>query len=295
MAKDCPWVCPRCLGKLNDGPTTWQCGECGLCYRGLRGIPDLRLHDDVYLANDDDWSIASALNAEFDRLSFEELLHRYFERTGDVAADLKARQIRHILTAPGHVSHWLEAIGPARGTGTDSRPGMRQRLVSRGGRPRGAGAGAPGRRHRDAVVDRRAEAARGVWSRSDPARLRCARRHAAEGGSALRHRGRRRDRARGGPAIRPWRGVSRASARRPTVPGLAQSVQPESRAARSGLGRGLSPSMRDGAVMSGSSEAWSSGRSGRWASWNGAGCSSEPGSAAVGSRPRRFPDPTSGR
>src|SRR4051794_18127395 len=112
MAKGCPWVCPQCRGNLQTGTTQWQCDECGSRYRALRGIPDLRLHDDVYLANDDDWAIASVLNEEFDRLSFEELLDRYFELTGDVSADLKARQIRHILTAPGRVAHWLESINP---------------------------------------------------------------------------------------------------------------------------------------------------------------------------------------
>ena len=102
------WRCPRCRGDLEEG---WRCLGCGVSYRALRGIPDLRTRDDVYLTNAEDWAIAAALDRDFDRLDFRRLLDRYFELEGNFPDALKERQIAHILTAPGRVGRWLDAVG----------------------------------------------------------------------------------------------------------------------------------------------------------------------------------------
>jgi len=103
-------ICPRCSVILPTGDVI-SCDGCGVAYRSLRGIVDLRTADDEYLANEDDWQIALALDREYDRLDFRALLDRYYELTGDVPPALRARQIGHILSAPGRLGQWLEAIG----------------------------------------------------------------------------------------------------------------------------------------------------------------------------------------
>jgi ubiquinone/menaquinone biosynthesis C-methylase UbiE len=110
-------TCPRCDGTLAGADRSWICLDCGAGYRGLRGIPDLRVLEDVYLANDNDWAIAEALDADFDRLDFRGLLDRYFERANDVTPAQQARQVEHILSAPERVRSWLDALGPSASAG----------------------------------------------------------------------------------------------------------------------------------------------------------------------------------
>ena len=89
----------------------WVCLDCGVSYRALRGIPDLRMLDDIYLSNADDWAIAGRLDDDFDRLDFRGLLDRYFDLATEIPDDLRQRQIRHILTAPDRARRWLDALG----------------------------------------------------------------------------------------------------------------------------------------------------------------------------------------
>jgi SAM-dependent methyltransferase len=108
------WTCPRCRGGLDAGERRWSCRGCGAEFRALRGVPDLRTGDDLYLANDDDWEFALRLDAEFDRLDFHGLLELYFDLSPDVPPALKQRQVTHILTAPGRAGRWLERLGDGR-------------------------------------------------------------------------------------------------------------------------------------------------------------------------------------
>lgn len=107
-----PWCCPGCRGRLEPGRDRWACRSCGAAFRALRGIPDLRTRDDVYLPNEDDWAFALRLDRDFDSLDFRGLLDRYFTLASDVTPEQKRRQVTHILTAPGRVVHWLDALGP---------------------------------------------------------------------------------------------------------------------------------------------------------------------------------------
>ena len=99
-------------GPLEAGSDLWSCPSCGAGYRALRGIPDLRAREDLYLPNAEDWSFALELDAAFDRLDFRGLLDLYFDLSPEVAPDQRARQVAHILTAPGRVAGWVEALGP---------------------------------------------------------------------------------------------------------------------------------------------------------------------------------------
>jgi SAM-dependent methyltransferase len=110
-------VCPRCGSIPSGGPTDWICPGCGTNYRGLRGIIDLRTGEDEFLSNAEDWAYAIQLDAAFDRLDFRGMLGLYFELSPEIPAVLRERQIRHILTAPGRVRKWLDAIGLAGGSG----------------------------------------------------------------------------------------------------------------------------------------------------------------------------------
>jgi SAM-dependent methyltransferase len=104
------WTCPHCDGSFHPGDLHWTCLACGAGFRALRGIPDLRVLDDPYLSNDDDWRIALQLDAEYNRLSFAGLLDRYYDLVDDLNPRQKARQIQHILTAPGRVWRWRDAL-----------------------------------------------------------------------------------------------------------------------------------------------------------------------------------------
>ncbi len=105
------WSCPHCRARLVSHSADWSCLGCRATFRSLRGIPDLRAEDDHFLSNEDDWSIALRLNEDFDRLDFRDLLDRYFDLVPDVDHSLKARQVTHILTAPGRARRWVEGLG----------------------------------------------------------------------------------------------------------------------------------------------------------------------------------------
>jgi SAM-dependent methyltransferase len=110
------WTCPRCDGSLLAGGTRWVCRGCGATFRALRGVPDLRVRDDPYLANEEDWRIACQLDAAFDRCDFRRLLDHYYDLAGDTTPAQCSRQIQHILTAPGRVARWRDAQGRVEGT-----------------------------------------------------------------------------------------------------------------------------------------------------------------------------------
>jgi SAM-dependent methyltransferase len=110
-------ACPRCRSSLaepRDGDA-WSCDGCGATFPGLRGIPDLRTSDDVFLANRDDWAFARRLDEDFGRLDFRGLLDRYYDLSPEVPADLRRRQVAHILGAPARARAWLDALGPMAG------------------------------------------------------------------------------------------------------------------------------------------------------------------------------------
>jgi 2-polyprenyl-3-methyl-5-hydroxy-6-metoxy-1,4-benzoquinol methylase len=110
-------VCPHCGSIPVGGPRAWTCPGCSANYRGLRGIIDLRTVEDAYLSNEADWAYATQLDDAFDRLDFLGILDLYFELSPEIPASLRDRQITHILTAPGRVGRWLEAIGRPDQTG----------------------------------------------------------------------------------------------------------------------------------------------------------------------------------
>jgi SAM-dependent methyltransferase len=105
-------ACPACLGPLELGPDAWRCRSCDASGRSLRGIPDLRVVEDAYLPNADDWAFALELDVAFDRLDFRGLLDLYFDLSSEVTPSQRSRQIGHILTAPSRVASWVEALGP---------------------------------------------------------------------------------------------------------------------------------------------------------------------------------------
>ncbi len=105
-------ACPTCYGPLELRPDAWRCPSCGASNRSLRGIPDLRTREDLYLSNAEDWAFALKLDAAFDRLDFRGLLELYFDLSSEVAPDQRARQIGHILTASARVTQWVDALGP---------------------------------------------------------------------------------------------------------------------------------------------------------------------------------------
>jgi SAM-dependent methyltransferase len=102
-------VCPRCRGSLDE--ETWLCLGCGATFRALRGIPDLRVTEDGFLSNQEDWEFARRLEVDFDRLDFRRLLGRYFDISPDIPTDLRKRQVEHIITARGRSQQWRDLLG----------------------------------------------------------------------------------------------------------------------------------------------------------------------------------------
>ena len=108
-------VCPHCRSELISGDLIWRCSGCGTSFRSLRGVVDLRTGDDVYLANRDDWSFALRLDDDFERLDFRGLLDRYFDLAPEIPAELRRRQITHLLTSAERAGGWLDALGSRSG------------------------------------------------------------------------------------------------------------------------------------------------------------------------------------
>jgi SAM-dependent methyltransferase len=105
-------ACPRCRHELRIEGDGALCDSCAASYRGIRGILDLRIAEDEYVANAVDWAIASTLDAEFDRHDFRGLLERYYDLVGDVSPSRRRVQIAHIMSAPARADQWLAALGP---------------------------------------------------------------------------------------------------------------------------------------------------------------------------------------
>lgn len=112
MPDEIDWECPHCRGKLKTGWQRWNCLGCGAEFRAIRGIGDLRTAEDLYLPNAEDWSLARTLDAEYDRRDFRGLLDLYYSLCDELTHELKQRQISHILTAPGRVGRWVDALRP---------------------------------------------------------------------------------------------------------------------------------------------------------------------------------------
>jgi SAM-dependent methyltransferase len=112
-----PFVCPHCRGRLRGGVESWACLGCGTGFRAMRGIPDLRTAEDLFMPNDDDWAYAQQLDADYNRLDFRGLLGRYFDLATEIPADLRRRQVAHILGAPDRARRWVDALGLPEGAG----------------------------------------------------------------------------------------------------------------------------------------------------------------------------------
>ena len=91
---------------------SWRCLSCNRVSRALRGIPDLRTSEDLYLSNQADWVMAQKLDEAYDRLDFRGLLNLFFELSPEVTSRRRQSQIDHILSAPGRIRGWLDAIRP---------------------------------------------------------------------------------------------------------------------------------------------------------------------------------------
>ncbi len=103
-------ACPRCRIPLHIEVGRARCDRCSTSYRGLRGIFDLRVADDEYLANAEDWRLASALDAEYSQHDFRGLLGRYYDLAGDVPAARRRVQVAHILSAPERAEQWVKSL-----------------------------------------------------------------------------------------------------------------------------------------------------------------------------------------
>lgn len=104
-------VCPLCREALDQGQSGLSCPSCKRLYPTLRGIPDLRVEDDLYLANAEDWRFAKELDRDFDRLDLAGLLRRYYELSPEIPPESRESQMAHIRSAPDRASQWIEAIG----------------------------------------------------------------------------------------------------------------------------------------------------------------------------------------
>lgn len=103
-------VCPLCRGVLQPSVPHWRCRACSRWFPALRGIPDLRVRQDAYLANDEDWDLARRLDADFDRLDFPGLLRRHYERLPGLPEPILRRQLDHILHAGSRVDAWMDRV-----------------------------------------------------------------------------------------------------------------------------------------------------------------------------------------
>ncbi len=108
-------ACPRCRIPLQVEADRAWCGSCAASYRSLRGIFDLRVAEDEYLANAKDWELALVLDEEYTQHDFEGLLERYYDLAGDVPPPRRRVQVAHILSAPARAEQWVKSIDGCNG------------------------------------------------------------------------------------------------------------------------------------------------------------------------------------
>lgn len=112
-------ACRVCGDGLIPGETSWTCSGCSAAFEAIRGIPDLRTIDDLFMSTADDRAYARGLDEDYDRLDFRGLLERYYDLSPSIPRERRRREIAHILSAPGRARQWIEALGLGR---ADSGP-----------------------------------------------------------------------------------------------------------------------------------------------------------------------------
>lgn len=109
------FCCPHCRIPLaRRGRDHRDCPGCGRAYGGVLGIPELRLGEDPYIGNALDREIALQLADEFGRRDFRGLLERLYDLSPPLPKAQRDGQIRHILSAPGRASQWVDLLGESR-------------------------------------------------------------------------------------------------------------------------------------------------------------------------------------
>lgn len=106
-------VCPQCRGTLDESAEAYYCRACSRSYPVLCGIPDLRLRPDPYIGLAEDREKGARLWAQAQRLTFEQLLHHYYDITAEVPPGLATRWIPHSLAEPAIARSVLDAAGLA--------------------------------------------------------------------------------------------------------------------------------------------------------------------------------------
>ena len=82
------FVCPACKGDLQPRTEDFLCKGCVHQYPIVMGIPDFRIFPDPYISIDDDYRKGRALAEHYDKMSFAQLVDRYWQMTPGVRKEL---------------------------------------------------------------------------------------------------------------------------------------------------------------------------------------------------------------
>ncbi|MBI5085892.1 MAG: methyltransferase domain-containing protein [Acidobacteria bacterium] len=104
-------VCPQCHAALDETAEAYSCAACTRTYPVVCGIPDFRLYPDPYIGLAEDREKGAKLWEQAQRLTFEQLLHHYYDITEEDPPDLASHWIPHSLAEPAIARSVLEAAG----------------------------------------------------------------------------------------------------------------------------------------------------------------------------------------
>ena len=86
------WWCPKCRGKLEEGPESLYCDACDNRYEMIGGIPDLRLPGTNWLDHEADRQQAQTLWEQSQNMTLEELVRSVY--SAQPGRDSKSIELR---------------------------------------------------------------------------------------------------------------------------------------------------------------------------------------------------------
>lgn len=136
------WCCPKCHGKLDDGPEILRCSGCGSNFELVGGIPDLRVPGESWINFTEDLQIARDLSAR--NLPLAELVHAVYATRPGWDVGRIAMRTEQVLSAPhrlkSDVAGWLAPVLGAKGQFLDLGCGAGM-LIAVGQNPERTGIG----------------------------------------------------------------------------------------------------------------------------------------------------------
>jgi len=89
-------ICNLCAGQCRQEQDEWRCTACGVRFRTLLGIPDMRVQTKTWIHVERDWELARKLAANYHEDSFEDLVAKVWNERKNIPPEILKRRLHGI-------------------------------------------------------------------------------------------------------------------------------------------------------------------------------------------------------